>query len=50
MNKGTFIKCADKEELKNTLAELGDAGYGAVVCDYYRNVIVITSVPEEEGA
>ena len=48
MKKGTYIYCESRDELKQTLKELGDAGYGAVVWSYDTNTIIITSVPEME--
>lgn len=47
MKEGTFIHCHDLEEMKATLKELGDAGYGAVRLGYNTFIILITSVPKE---
>ena len=46
MNVGTLIHCDSKDELIQTLTELEEAGYGAVVWNYYTKTIVIISVPE----
>lgn len=48
MKEGTLIYCESKEELIQTLVELGEAGYGAVVWNYYTKTIIITSIPEKE--
>lgn len=43
---GSLITCKGDKDLKSSLKELGDRGYGAVACGRYR--ITITSIPEEE--
>lgn len=46
MKEGTIIYCDDQEDLKATLKELCDAGYGAVTYSPGSFIIVITSVPD----
>lgn len=46
LKKGDWIKCHDSEDLKETLNDLGDEGYGATVTS--GNYIRITSVPKQD--
>ncbi len=45
LQKGDWIKCSGEADVRECLAELSKAGYGATVTS--GNYICITSVPEK---
>lgn len=50
MKIGDIIECSDKDDVRDMLKDLGEAGYGAVrMAPYSSYFIRITSEPEKAG-
>ena len=50
MKIGDIIECSDKDDVRDMLKDLGEAGYGAArMAPYSSYFIRITSEPEKAG-